>query len=88
MFPLRCINKCLERGYSFAGVEGYKQCWCGNTEPPRSTFKPDGDCNFDCAGDRRMHCGGDWRMQVYSTAPVFPTGTIFLGGGTRRQSLS
>jgi hypothetical protein len=65
--PLRCTEKCAERGFKLAAVEYTYECLCANGYvdgiPP--TPAPIERCNKPCPGDKTVTCGGGFRMQVY-----------------------
>ena len=61
----RCTGKCKEKGYSYAGVQFYKECWCGNEMPKH--YAPKYECNTPCSGNRNQYCGGNLRLNVYRT---------------------
>ena len=65
--PDKCIQACRERGFSFAGVQYSRQCFCGNTAPPLDKIVDKNECNKDCEGDPAIKCGGHCRMNVYRT---------------------
>ncbi|KAI1331708.1 WSC domain-containing protein [Xylariaceae sp. FL0255] len=63
-----CINTCRDAGFSYAGVEYWTQCFCGNTLaddrlPTNGTI---GDCSLPCAGNSTELCGGVARVGVYT----------------------
>ena len=61
----RCIDKCKGRGYAYAGVQFYKECWCGNEMPKHSA--PKSDCNTPCSGNQKQMCGGNLSLNVFKT---------------------
>ena len=65
--PARCIQVCQEKGFSFAGVQYAKECWCGNTAPPVDKIVDQKECDMNCAGDSSIKCGGGCRMGVFMT---------------------
>ena len=66
--PATCIQACQEKGFSFAGVQWAKECWCGHTSPPADKIVDQKECNMKCAGDSASKCGGSCRMGVFSTS--------------------
>ena len=64
--PSKCKSECNKLGYSLAGVQFGKQCFCGNNVASRAKIAPSNDCNMTCPGDGTVFCGGSWRMNIYS----------------------
>lgn len=63
-----CAKTCADLGYTIAGAEYSRQCFCGNQiinggAPARS----DRECSAACGGDRRQKCGGPARMSIVSS---------------------
>ncbi|KAG9003868.1 hypothetical protein FRB90_011102 [Tulasnella sp. 427] len=44
-----CINRCVAAGYTYAGMQYAKECWCGNTLSG-ATALSDSSCSAKCAG--------------------------------------
>ena len=78
MTPTLCIADCSAQGYTLAGVQYGKECYCGNTDPPISKLAPEDDCNKACEGDGNLRCGGTWRMSVFSTGKGWLYKLIFI----------
>ncbi|KAL8724532.1 MAG: hypothetical protein Q9181_006783, partial [Wetmoreana brouardii] len=62
-----CIAKCVGLGYTVAGMEYSKQCFCDNSlinggKPAAA----DTECNMACAGNSAEKCGAGNRMSIYS----------------------
>ena len=68
--PTRCIKACQKEGFSFAGVQAGKECYCGNTAPPEDKIVDMMECSSPCSGDSSLKCGGVWRMGVFKTAGI------------------
>ena len=66
--PPRCIEACQNAGFSFAGVQAGRECFCGNTAPPEEKIVDQKECSSNCAGDKSIKCGGGCRMGVFKTA--------------------
>ena len=64
-----CISFCESRGYSLAGIEYARECFCGYNLKSQSVKKTDGDCNMACAGDASLKCGGPNRLTIF-TSPI------------------
>ena len=63
-----CQNMCARKGYVFAGVQFFDECFCGNNLPP--VKKPESECNAPCKGDISQMCGGRLRNSVYETGVI------------------
>lgn len=59
----KCIGKCSSLNFSYAGVQYYSECWCGNVHP--TNLRPSSDCNTPCSGNQNQICGGGMRLNVY-----------------------
>ncbi|EJD47486.1 WSC-domain-containing protein [Auricularia subglabra TFB-10046 SS5] len=73
--PTSCTAACAAAGYTFAGIEYGRECYCGNdfdTSRLGATR-----CNMPCEGDENALCGGGKRLAVYQqggSAPAPPPG--------------
>ena len=64
--PAKSIKACNGKGFSFAGVQYYSECFCGNEEPPTDRILETSRCTYGCVGDRAQRCGGSQiLMNVY-----------------------
>merc|ERR1712013_155160 len=63
--PSLCTAACAEMGYRFAGVKWSTECWCGDTEPPSSSYTAPAQCNMPCAGDQKIMCGAGSVLNLY-----------------------
>ncbi|KAG8752026.1 hypothetical protein FRC14_007434 [Serendipita sp. 396] len=61
----KCIDGCAAAGYSWAGVEYGRECYCDNLSIPPTQSEDMNDCNMPCTGDATQYCGGPNRMLVY-----------------------
>ncbi|KAL7419081.1 hypothetical protein Q5752_005917 [Cryptotrichosporon argae] len=75
MTPAQCVSHCKAAGYTYAGVEYYYQCWCGNSLT--ATKIADSTCNAACKGDAGVACGGSTTaaLDVYMAAASSSTTT-------------
>ena len=64
------MDYCSEQGYSIAGVQYTRECWCGSTDPTEEQFAPAADCDQPCSGDESQFCGGSCRMNVYTVQSI------------------
>ncbi|KAG8819183.1 hypothetical protein FRC17_010573 [Serendipita sp. 399] len=62
----RCVDGCAAAGFSAAGLEYNRECFCGNTNTPASDAVDINECNSPCFGDASQFCGGGNRILVYS----------------------
>ena len=64
--PAKCMAACQENGlFSFAGVQTWRECWCGREAPPENKIVAMKECKHNCQGDSSIKCGGPWRMRVF-----------------------
>ncbi|CAH1796230.1 unnamed protein product, partial [Owenia fusiformis] len=52
-----CLQYCNEKGYMYAGLQYWKECYCGNTFG-RYGASPQSECKFKCSGNNAQTCGG------------------------------
>ena len=69
--PKLCTEVCSLKGYKFAGVKWGKECWCGNDEPPRTSYTSSGQCNKPCTGDKTLMCGAGDTLNLYKTGQTY-----------------
>ncbi len=67
-----CVAAAKAKGYAYAGVQFYGQCYAGDTQPPQSLKVADpnhSQCNTLCTADQTKteYCGGGWFNSVWST---------------------
>ena len=60
-----CAYYCVTQGYSVAGTEAERQCFCGAAENLSGKEASESDCNRACRGDPNEMCGGSWRLSAY-----------------------
>ncbi|KAG8793431.1 hypothetical protein FRC17_008451, partial [Serendipita sp. 399] len=69
----KCIDGCAAAGFSSAGVEFGKECFCDNVTYPPGQSEQMNECNKPCTGDGSRICGGSDRVLIYNkpaTPPV------------------
>ncbi|KAK8070329.1 hypothetical protein PG994_006945 [Apiospora phragmitis] len=79
--PGRCQSTCRDRGYSYAGVENGRECWCGDAIQDDDKNAPAAEeaCSTRCTGDSDQACGGPALVYLYRwTAETAPT-WVYLG---------
>ncbi|TVY25082.1 WSC domain-containing protein [Lachnellula hyalina] len=68
-----CVDYCVSRGFSVAGLEFSSQCFCDNSIPadraPIPSLEPMcsavGNCAMPCSGDSKEVCGGASLISLY-----------------------
>jgi hypothetical protein len=62
-----CLDYCEDKGYSFAGLEYGRECYCGNAvDKSRLPVKGIlGKCEMPCAGNKEQVCGGPGALSLY-----------------------
>ncbi|KAK5193940.1 hypothetical protein LTR99_005830 [Exophiala xenobiotica] len=63
-----CASACYAKGYSYAGVEYSKECYCNSIGITNggAIAADSADCSMLCAGDLTEYCGGSSRLSVYT----------------------
>jgi hypothetical protein len=70
MSNLNCVTHCKNNGWTIAGTEYARQCFCGNSVHGAKKIA-ESNCNMACNGDSKDICGGPNALSVYSV-----TGTV------------
>ncbi|KAI1789214.1 WSC-domain-containing protein [Ganoderma leucocontextum] len=61
-----CLSTCASKGYSMAGVEYGRECYCGNSfANSQGNALASSVCNMACAGDKASTCGGSWALTAF-----------------------
>lgn len=67
----KCIEICLQSGFTYAGVQYGNECFCGNSAPPSTAKLADSSCTMKCPVEEeeggRENCGGYFTMNVFET---------------------
>ena len=58
-----CIERCSGNGYTYAGLQYGKECFCGNSIAPGLLGAQ--KCTMPCAGNPAQYCGGPQKLSVY-----------------------
>lgn len=63
----QCIKFCGDKGFSVAGTEYSKECYCANSIPASAQPVAGvvGNCNMACDGDTTEYCGGSGLLTLY-----------------------
>ncbi|KAF2258383.1 hypothetical protein CC78DRAFT_587230 [Lojkania enalia] len=65
-----CVSRCSAQGYSVAGMQFARQCFCDNVLRNAATSAPESECNMACAGDSSEMCGAGNRDSVYANTTL------------------
>lgn len=84
-----CANSCASQGYTIAGAEYSRQCFCGKQiVNGGKKAASDSECNTPCAGDSSENCGGGGRMSIMSLGTpsvAMPPAAIPMVGNWKYQ---
>ncbi|KAH8985360.1 WSC domain-containing protein [Lactarius akahatsu] len=84
-----CVAACQTQGFSLAGVEFGRECWCGSQLQHGSKFFGNSDgiqdgrlrqtpnapfCNMACQGNPSEICGGPALLNLYNFTGTYPIG--------------
>jgi hypothetical protein len=67
-----CISVCSGLGYTIAGMEYSKQCFCDNYIRYSPSVLADGKCNMPCSGNSGEMCGAGNIVSIYSNGTMTP----------------
>ena len=82
-----CITYCNGKGYSFAGVEYGRECYCDNRILETGSQKADSECSFTCPGSSSGSCGAGNRMSIFTNGKGLTTGPVVNPGFDNWKSL-
>ncbi|KAL0946020.1 hypothetical protein HGRIS_012297 [Hohenbuehelia grisea] len=68
-----CLSFCSASGYTFAGVEFSRECYCGFSLPTTAVATSIDECNSACTGNTAQSCGAGNRLNVFSTGGSGPS---------------
>lgn len=60
-----CTTYCGSHGYSWAGLEYGRECWC-DQRLLNAIKAPDSDCSMKCVGNSSQTCGNGDRLSIYN----------------------
>ncbi|KAI2464975.1 WSC-domain-containing protein [Annulohypoxylon bovei var. microspora] len=60
-----CASYCQDKGFSLAGTEYSRECYCGNAITG-VMIADDGQCDMKCKGDVLEFCGGSSKLSVWN----------------------
>jgi len=62
-----CTAACQSAGgFTFAGLENGRECWCGNATNPVAQHVSNDDCRAVCVADHTEYCGNANRLALYN----------------------
>ncbi|XPS68135.1 hypothetical protein M3J09_000426 [Ascochyta lentis] len=64
MTVFACTSSCKALGYTLAGLEYSRQCFCGDSIDNNATMTDEG-CDMTCVGNSSEFCGGADRLNLY-----------------------
>ncbi|KAI5812158.1 hypothetical protein BZA77DRAFT_359753 [Pyronema omphalodes] len=59
----KCIDYCVSKGYTYAGLEYTEECFCGNSVAQSRLGAQ--KCTMPCGGDSSQYCGGPLKLSLY-----------------------
>ncbi|KZL85915.1 copper radical oxidase [Colletotrichum incanum] len=68
----KCIAYCDGKGYSVAGVEWGRECYCGYLLDDSADKALETDCSKPCVGNNDEVCGNGGRINVFTNGDVAP----------------
>ncbi|QRV76666.1 WSC domain protein [Ceratobasidium sp. AG-Ba] len=77
-----CIKSCSASGYSVAGTQFGKECWCGKSVSTKggAGASATSGCDMPCAGDPSQLCGGNYKLNLYAKSTKDATTTTSAYG--------
>lgn len=82
-----CITYCNGKGYSFAGIEYGRECYCDNRILDTGSLKADSECSFACPGSNSGSCGAGNRMSIFTNGKGLSAGPVVNPGFDNWKSL-
>ena len=70
-----CTSSCLAAGYTLAGLEYSRECYCASAGDNYGYFEgfEDAGCDRVCTGNNLEICGGEDRLNIYSYSGTPPS---------------
>ncbi|KAK5070639.1 hypothetical protein LTR64_000314 [Lithohypha guttulata] len=87
----QCIAFCGGKGFSTAGTQYSKECYCGNSIPASAQPVAGvvGNCNMPCDGDATQNCGGSSLLSLYQKCTGSTcSNAAGVGGGSSASASS
>ncbi|GAP87409.2 putative glycoside hydrolase family 3 protein [Rosellinia necatrix] len=63
--PQLCGNLCGAAGYTYAGVEYGRECYCGSAVRQSAVLQDPSACTMQCSGDPSQTCGGYYLIDIH-----------------------
>ncbi|KAI0367419.1 WSC-domain-containing protein [Pilatotrama ljubarskyi] len=61
-----CVSTCASKGFSMAGVEYGRECYCGSSlQNGVGKSISSSSCNMACSADSSSTCGGNWALSLF-----------------------
>ncbi|KAF2795994.1 WSC-domain-containing protein [Melanomma pulvis-pyrius CBS 109.77] len=78
----KCVDFCSAAGFSYAGLEYGRECYCDNQLSTSNTPKDGimGKCTMKCAGNNKEFCGNGGALSIYHKCGATCQNTQ-IGGG-------
>ncbi|KAF8904525.1 WSC domain-containing protein, partial [Mucidula mucida] len=73
--PASCTALCASKGYTLAGLEDGRECYCASSYNTAAGLTAGDGCTTPCTGDSTQKCGGGWRISVYESPSYVPPST-------------
>jgi hypothetical protein len=82
-----CVDFCIAKGWSYAGLEYAQECFCGDALSPTHAPKDGvmGGCNMKCRGSEDETCGGSNAMSVYGKCGDGECKNVVVGAKAKRE---
>ncbi|KAL7269705.1 hypothetical protein RUND412_007620 [Rhizina undulata] len=68
----KCIDYCVGKGFTYAGLEYSNECYCGNSITS-DHIQAVSKCSIPCAGESNQICGDAQRLSVYRKSTSQPS---------------
>ncbi|GIZ37716.1 hypothetical protein CKM354_000115300 [Cercospora kikuchii] len=65
-----CISVCSAKGYTVAGMQYARECYCDYFLRNSPSLVDDDECNMPCAGNEDEDCGAGGRNSVYTNGTI------------------
>ncbi|THU92254.1 WSC-domain-containing protein [Dendrothele bispora CBS 962.96] len=83
-----CTAACQTAGFTDAGLEDGRECWCDNTLGTTSTHVSDLDCRAVCVANHTEYCGNANRIALYHLFDDDGSGSGGGGGGAQNECVA
>ena len=66
----KCVAACVAGGFTAAGTEFGRECFCADALYNGAVRAPETDCNTPCPGNNAQNCGAGSRLSIFSNGPL------------------